>query len=277
MDADEELLATSKKALFEVRKKLKLPLEATAEGYIPVERMADVVKGDSSIMTDGVAVDNTTGQIFVAVNTEFPIGCTPAMLNWWFGRGCEGSKQYMRWHPGDHFSCHWSKNWYEHDGTENEIHFVSEALGADLGAKAQTLRIQFKPLTTYQVHTRSLPFALCARIGIYDITLGGWVDVGHFIHYCSQGVETGDSTGFTLKSRFWLGDISFPNDNFLRFCAAPLKLALNTKFARTFAAKFIDGRPSLFHMGLANYRHAAEEFAVLATFLQNDYEQRARK
>mmetsp|Transcript_25381 Transcript_25381/g.101157 ORF Transcript_25381/g.101157 Transcript_25381/m.101157 type:complete len:99 (-) Transcript_25381:227-523(-) len=78
-------------------------------------------------------------------------------------------------------------------------------------------------------------------------------------------VPTAD--GFELRSRFWLGDLDIPTDNALRCCKTPLVAALNTKLARTFAARIVDGRKSLFHMGLANYRHATEEFAVLASFL----------
>lgn len=143
---------------------------------------------------------------------------------------------------------------------------MSEALGADLGGKAQSLRIQFKDPKVYGIHAVD-GLALCAQIGVYNAGLGGWLDVGHFIHFSAKE----NAAGFQLRSRFWLGHIDIPVDNRLRLCNGIVTSIVNTRLARSFAARFIDGRKSLFDLGVANYRHAREEFAVLASFLAEAY------
>lgn len=143
---------------------------------------------------------------------------------------------------------------------------MSEALGADIGGKAQSLRIQFKDPKVYGVDSVD-GLAMCAQIGVYNAGLGGWLDVGHFIHFSVKE----SVAGFQLRSRFWLGHIDLPLDNRLRLCNGIVTSIVNTRLARSFAARFIDGRKSLFDLGVANYRHAKEEFAVLASFLADAY------
>ena len=256
-------------ALGRVRENLVLPSSAS-NAYVPVEGMADTLT-DETLLSDGIAVEVASGRIFVACSRTFPRDTTPAMLRWWFCRGCKGSEEYRQWHPSDHFSCSWYRAQTNARGVEGDTHFVSEALGSDSGARPQTLRIQFKPLSTYGVPAElGDEVKLAARVGLWDLALGGWIDVGHFIHF----TQTQQEGGFVLQSRFWLGDIDLPQDNYYpTLLKRPLRRLLNTRKVRSFAARFIDGRQSLFHLGLANYRHASEEFGVLATFLAEAFQE----
>ncbi|KAJ8613258.1 hypothetical protein CTAYLR_004540 [Chrysophaeum taylorii] len=250
----EEEIAASKEALAAVRGTQRVPGSIP---FVPLERMKSAMVDEAT----GVGEDES-GQMFVSCSVSFP-GCSLDMLRWWFCEGCKGSAEYRRWHPGDHFECHWSDGWYEGKATvSGEIHFVKEALGADRGSKPMTLRIQFRD-------PPGDAFALCARVGVKDAFLG-WLDVGHFVHY---PVPTPD--GFELRSRFWLGDIDLPHDSRLRLCRGLVKAVANTRAVRAFAARVVDGRESLFDLGRATYRHATEEFSVLATFLADAYAKRA--
>ncbi|KAJ1447307.1 hypothetical protein M885DRAFT_543253 [Pelagophyceae sp. CCMP2097] len=255
-------MEASHAALLKIRSAQRLPT-LPADAYVSVESMAACV---ASGVADGVSV-HSDGRVFVSTTSHFP-GCTPAMLRWWFAFGCKGDAEYVRWHPEDHVSGHFSPSWYDDKRPflpEGETHYVVEALGADAGGRRQTLRIQFKPPGDYGLDASLLKangaeVALCARIGVFDALAGGWLDVGHFVHFTQPAVG-----GFELRSLFWMGDISIPADNVLRFVPGAHTL-LNTRLARSAAARLIEGR-SLFDLGVANFRHATEEFAILATFL----------
>jgi len=129
----------------------------------------------------------------------------------------------------------------------------------------------------------------------------GWVDVGHFIHF-TKPLE-GCESGFELRSRFWLGEIELSSsrdedetsaferesregtDGFFsglfKDLASRISLILpwvfravaNNRLTRFVAVRVQEDRSPL-ELAVANWRHATEEFGVLASFLQSAFEER---
>ena len=175
---------------------------------------------------------------FVAARTEMP-GCSAEMIEWWFSN-LRTTEQYIRWHPKDHVWCEWK-------GTETGsyvggTHHVHERLGHEAVEK---LKINFRDpgavLNTGLFENAGVTAAIYARGGPIGIPI--WS--GHVLH-----VIYDESDGCTMRSRFWIGDVS---------PAIPVFTGLLRK--KIASPEALDGL----------HRHCKEEMSTLASFLPAYY------
>ena len=177
---------------------------------------------------------------FVAARTEMP-GCSAEMIEWWFSN-LRTTEQYVRWHPKDHVWCEWK-------GTEagsyvGGTHHVHERLGHDAVEK---LKINFRDpgaiLDSGLFEKAGVNAAIYGRGGPIGIPI--WS--GHVLH-----VIYDHDNGCTMRSRFWIGDVS---------PAIPVFTGLLRKKIASLEA--LEGL----------HRHCKEEMSTLASFLPAYYQE----
>ena len=175
---------------------------------------------------------------FVAAKTEMP-GCNAQMIEWWFSN-LRTTEQYVRWYPKDHIWCEWKGD--ENGTYVGGTHHVHEKLGHETIEK---LKINFREpeqiVDTSLFKDAGVSAAIYARGGPIGIPI--WS--GHVLH-----VVYDNDSGCTMRSRFWIGDVS---------PAIPVfTWLLRKKIASLHALE-----------GL--HRHCKGEMANLAKILPEDY------
>ena len=176
---------------------------------------------------------------FVAAKTEMP-GCSAAMVEWWFSN-LRTTEQYILWHPKDHVWCEWKGD--ENGTYVGGTHLVHERLGHEAVEK---LKINFRDpgdiLDKGLFEKAGVSAAIYGRGGPIGIPI--WS--GHVLHVVYDHAD-----GCTMRSRFWIGDVS---------PAIPIFTGLlRKKIASPYALE-----------GL--HRHCKEEMSTLAGFLPEYFE-----
>ena len=178
------------------------------------------------------------GQAHVAARTHM-IGCTGAMVAWWFGF-IHHTEQYLWWHPRDHVFSDWDGE----RGTGRFVggtHLVHELIGGEL----VKLKINFREPGTILDVSRFANAGVSAvaygRIG--ELGTDSWF--GHLLHLLQDTPE-----GCVMRSRFWLGALD------------PLPAGIDRRGVEAAA-------PDWLASGLQ--RHASEEMAILGGFLPTVY------
>ena len=182
------------------------------------------------------------GMGFVAARTEMP-GCSAEMVEWWFSN-LRTTEQYLRWHPKDHVWCDWKGS---QKGTYlGGTHLVHERLGHE---SIEKLKINFRDpaeiLDMSLFDDAGVSAAIYARGGPIGIPI--WS--GHVLHLIHN-----HAGGCTMRSRFWLGDIS---------PAVPFLSGLIRK--KITSPDALEGL----------HRHCKEEMSILAGFLPEYQKQSA--
>ena len=177
---------------------------------------------------------------FVAARTEMP-GCSAEMIEWWFSN-LRTTEQYVRWHPTDHVWCEWKGS---ETGTYlGGTHLVHERLGHEAVEK---LKINFRD--PGDIIDKSLFEKAGVSAAIYG--RGGPIGIpiwsGHVLHLIYDHAD-----GCTMRSRFWIGDVSPPIPVFTGL--------LRKKIASQEAME-----------GL--HKHCKEEMSTLASFLPEYFAQ----
>lgn len=182
-------------------------------------------------------VRNDDGTAMVAARTQM-IGCTGAMIEWWFSF-IHHTEQYLWWHPRDHtFS-----DWIGERGTGKYVGGTHLA-GEYIGAKEYQLKINFRHpsmlLDTSRFAAAGVSAAVCARIGERDHP--GFN--GYLCHLIQDIPE-----GCVMRSRFFLG---YPE---------PYVALTREQLMHGITVEFIQGL----------HKHSTEEMAILASFLPGVY------
>lgn len=203
------------------------------------------------------------GSWYIAVLTDLGYEVNGEMFDWWF-RHCDNTEKYKWWHPQDHITGNWDPQYYAvmpHERKEghyiDHIHIVEEKING----VSQSLQIEFvRPSRYFDVskfEENGITACLTARIYVRDPTLG-LVAAGHLMHMVRESDGRSE-----LRSRFWLGDITYP------------ETVENIVFARTInyitSFKFF----RLMKMPVATARglwvHCSQEMHCLKEFLPHYY------
>jgi hypothetical protein len=179
------------------------------------------------------------GVIHVAARTHM-IGCTGAMVNWWFGF-IHNTEQYLWWHPRDHLFSDWDGE----RGTGRYIggtHLVHEYIGPDIYKLKINFREPSEILNTNRFAEAKISAAVFGYVG--DLEREGYF--GRLLHLVQDTPE-----GCVMRSRFWLGELDpMPNP-------PPTPAALH---------EMVPDR-----LGAGLHAHASEEMSILAGFLPTLY------
>lgn len=184
------------------------------------------------------------GTWYIAVLTDLGYEVNGEMVDWWFCN-VDNTEKYKWWHPKDHISGLWDPQYFSvmpHERKPSHyidhIHIVEEYIG---GVK-QSLQIEFmRPSRLFDVTKfaeQGITACIVGRIYVRDPSLG-LVAAGYLVHM----VREIDGRSH-LRSRFWLGDIMYPEtvENVLVarmvrddttavcFCCIPLLLLLLSLF-----------------------------------------------
>jgi hypothetical protein len=214
-------------------------------------------------MEEGI-VRRSDGTLYIAVRTDLGTEVTGDMIDWWFCN-CDSTEKYKWWHPKDHISAVWDPPYYGAMSFErmkghyvDHVHVVEE----NIAGMKQSLQIEFTRPSKYFDVTKFLEQGITcmmvARIHVNDESLG-LVAAGHLLHMV-RVVEGGRSE---LRSRFWLGDISYPEtpENF--FFASSVNWLARQYLTRLIKLPFSTGQ--------SLYKHCKEEMACLREFLPHYY------
>lgn len=203
------------------------------------------------------------GSWYIAVLTDLGYEVNGEMFDWWF-RNCDNSEKYKWWHPNDHVSCTWDPQFFAVMPHEREkghyidhIHIVEENIG---GVK-QSLQIEFVRPSRYFDVTKfsenNITACLVGRVFVRDPSLG-LVAAGHLIHIVRE--IDGRSE---LRSRFWLGDVTYPET------VENIVLARIVNYIASFKLFRILKIPTSTARSL--WKHCSEEMNCLKEFLPHYY------
>lgn len=229
------------------------------EDSIPFSDIGYLVETRDMAMENGW-VRRNDGTLYVACTTDLGHEVNGDMFDWWFCN-CDNNEKYRWWHPRDHVSGTWDPPYYGAMAFErpkghyvDHVHIVDERIGG----KLQSLQIEFQRPSKYfdvsKFPEQNITAMLVGRVHVKDSLLG-LVAAGHCVHMVRQE----DDGRSTLKSRFWMGDISYPETPENYFVASSINFVANSYLFRWTKIPFATGA------GL--YRHCAEEMACLREFL----------
>jgi hypothetical protein len=204
-------------------------------------------------------IRNRDGSIFIAVETPLPKPVTGEMMDFWF-RYCDDTMKYKWWHPRDHITGTWSKEYLSVPfGERSRYHFIGQRhiVVEKIDGITKNVEIAFiDPAdilgADYQssLETAHITSCICGRINVYDFPIG-YLQVGTLIHYTQYDPNSETST---LRSRFFLGNVE---KNWLID-----KIANQVWFRRMkLSDDVIEGI----------FRHGAEEFYCLSQMLSEIY------
>jgi len=183
----------------------------------------------------------------VAVRTPMP-GVKAKMVRWWFLEHLQTTEHYKLWHPNDHIWMDWENK------IDGEIVGASHLVHEYIGGELSKLRIQFvDPSEFFGFNPNNEDtFVVCARIGSLEQSI-------NFAKMCH--VVKNNDIGAEMRSRFWLGRVSYRKNNDL--IRSPINIIANGYLTRLM---LIDEKLAL---GLTI--HAQEEMANLSDILPSLY------
>jgi DAPG hydrolase-like protein len=167
------------------------------------------------------------------------IGCTGAMVAWWFSF-IQTTDQYLWWHPRDHVFSDW-------DGPRGTGTYVggTHLVHEYIGGRIHKLKINFRDpsaiLDTSRFERAGVSAVVYGRGGPLEAPV--WS-----AHLCHPVQDTPE--GCVVRSRFWLGD-------------------LDPKPPGVTPAELRELVPDDMVQGL--HRHASEEMSILGGFLPTLY------
>ena len=211
-----------------------------------IEGAAENLFGDAAVLEDGWVLTQDGG-MRVSVRTDMP-GCTPAMVDWWFGWHGDAAAKYKLWHPQAHVHAGWRDT--PPAGTSGralyvgQTSIVDEYIGSDLIRGA----ISFVPpaslgFTDPRLDDDQQATIVCARLGLGDAP----INIGYLAHHV-RAVPGGSE----MRSRFWMGGGHVAGRNLIGSLAA-------TVAKRVLRITESDARALLVHCG--------QEMPHLAAFL----------
>lgn len=233
------------------------------EDSISFEEIGYLVETRDLAMENGY-VRRKDGSIYVAVTLDLGHDVNGEMFDWWFCN-CDNTEKYRWWHPKDHVTGTWDPPYYGAMAFErprghyvDHVHIVDEKISGVV----QSVQIEFqRPSKFFDVSKfpeQGITAMLVGRIYVKDSLLG-LVAAGHLVHMVRQ-----ESDGrSTLKSRFWMGDISYPETPENYFFASSVNFLVNSYLARVTKIPF--------NFGLGIYKHCYEEMHCLKEFLPHYY------
>lgn len=205
------------------------------------------------------------GTMYIAVLTNLGQEINGKMFDWWFCN-VDNKEKYRWWHPRDHIDGNWDPQYYAIMPQErslghyiNHIHIVKEKINNI----DQYLHIEFERPSKYfditKFNEQNITACLVARIHTYDSMLG-MIAIGHLIHIVRTIDDNGNSE---LRSRFWLGDINYPetSDNIVF-------ANMINNIANTYLIRYIKASSSLAYNIL---KHCSEEMHCLKEILPDFY------
>jgi len=207
----------------------------------------------------------SNGCMYIAVLTNLGNEVNGKMFDWWF-RNVDNKEKYRWWHPRDHIDGSWDPQFYAVMPQErtvghyiNHVHIVKEKINNII----QYLHIEFERPSKYfditKFDEQKITACLVARIYTYDSILG-MIAVGYLIHIVREIDNNGNSE---LRSRFWLGDIHYPETSDNIVFANMINSITNTYISRLIKTPI-----SLAHGIL---KHCSEEMNCLKEILPDFY------
>ena len=134
------------------------------------------------------------GVVHVAARTPM-IGCTPAMVEWWFGF-IHNTEQYRWWHPRDHLFSDWDGE----RGTGRYLggtHLVHEYIGGDIYKLKINFRDPAEILDASRFSEARVGTAIFGYVG--DLERPGYF--GRVLHLVQTTPDR-----CVMRRRFWLGE-----------------------------------------------------------------------
>mmetsp|Transcript_28898 Transcript_28898/g.48511 ORF Transcript_28898/g.48511 Transcript_28898/m.48511 type:complete len:309 (+) Transcript_28898:127-1053(+) len=150
------------------------------------------------------------GTWYIACLTDLGFDVNGEMFDWWY-RNCDNAETFRWWHPNNHIKGTWDPQFYSVMPQERQtghyidhIHIFEEILNG----KARQLQIEFerpsKLFDVTQFAENGITACVVGRVYARDSSIG-LVAVGHMLHMVRE--TNGRSE---LRSRFWIGNISYP-------------------------------------------------------------------
>ena len=150
------------------------------------------------------------GSWYVACLTDLGHDVNGEMFDWWF-RNCDNTEKFRWWHPADHCTGTWEPQFYSVMPPERQkAHYIDHIhiVESKINGIKRSLQVEFeRPSKYFDVSTfpeNGITACIVGRIFDRDATLG-LIAVGHVIHMVRE--VNGRSE---LRSRFWLGNIVYP-------------------------------------------------------------------
>ena len=281
------LLSIAMGRLLAVRQTYKVPVDYSPLcDALPWQHASAMLQPGDLALESGVCRFRD-GSVLVASRVELP-RCSGTMLKWWFTwcdtaakvcvlapscwhrscAECNARVQYRLWHPEDHVWCTWNQEYLEVFAAQRKpghergsSHIVSEHLGQAFGYAAEDLHIDFVDpadwgITEVACRDAGVRFVSCMAVHAYREPGLGHLRAGYVMHIAR---DSPSGHGIQLRSRFWLGkDVAVMGD----------PVFLPHTLAAALVRQPLVVRLSLpFHRAAAVWRHATEEFSVLAGVL----------
>lgn len=240
------------------------PMEKAKSDYAITFEEAHTLTEPGLAMMENGFVRCKDGTWYIACHTDLGYEVNGAMIDWWFCN-CDNTEKFKWWHPTAHISATWDPQYFSLMPHERPAgHYVEHTLIVEekINDTVLSLQMEFvrpsKYFDTAKFKESGITACLVARLYSKDPVLG-FVAMGHVVHTVRE--ESGKSE---LRSRYWLGDINYPET------PENLLVAGMVNYWANFSVSRIMKIPESTAKGM--YVHCAQEMHCLKEFLPHYYE-----
>eukprot|EP01039_Chlorochromonas_danica_P010245 gene10245-11340_t len=239
-----------------------MPNDITAHGeeaYVAVEDMQSLLSTDRQFMEDGYVI-RRDGSLYLAVSTDLG-DISGKLVDWWFGQ-CDSDEKFQWWHPKDHGSCIFDAPFYAAMAWERfSGYYVGHTQVVEERLAGQMRRLHYEYLRPGRFFDSNwsdeLSCCVVARIHLDD-PYWGMLAVGYMLHMVRE--VNGRNV---IRSRYWLGDISFAETPENYYLAQSMNFWANGPLAR--------GRVLTKQFAHALYAQVSEKMMCLRSWLPSLY------